>query len=91
MTTIYKCLKSDFETLTKKINRITKKLDKNNLKWEFKTISESVEEVKIIDYRNLNNIPSWQFKPKSCGTIAVEVVSYTFEYVILLNITQNYT
>lgn len=79
MEKIFKCLKSDFETLQKKINHITKKLDKNNLKWTFEVISETIEEIEIIDYRNLDNIPTWQFVPKSLGKKPVEVVNYTFE------------
>lgn len=79
MTNIYKCIKSDFEDLTKKINRITKKLDKYNVKWEFKQLGESVEQVAVTDYRNLNNIPMSQFQPKKCNPITVEVISYSFE------------
>lgn len=76
---VYKCCKSDFEDLQKRINRITKKLDKYGYKWTFNVIGESVEEVTVWDYRNLDNIPMWQFTPKNKGKIAVEVISYTFE------------
>jgi len=76
---IYKCFTSDFQDLEKKIKRITKKLDKNNLKWSFEKLGESVEEVRVIDYVNRDNIPSWQFSPKDCGTVVVDVTSYTFE------------
>lgn len=79
----YKCFKSDFEDLTKKINRITKKLDKYGYKWHFEVIGESIEEVNIIDYTNYDNIPAWQFTPKNCGKIAVDVISYTFEMDVL--------
>jgi len=76
---VYKCFTSDFAELEKKIKRITKKLDKNNLKWSFEKLGESVEEVRVIDYVNRDNIPSWQFSPKDCGTVVVDVTSYTFE------------
>jgi len=76
---VYKCFTSDFQDLEKKIKRITKKLDKNNLKWSFEKLGESVEEVRVIDYVNRDNIPSWQFSPKDCGTVVVDVTSYTFE------------
>lgn len=76
---IYKCFKSDFDELTKRINRITKKLDKYGYKWHFEVIGESIEEVNVIDYTNYDNIPVWQFTPKNCGKIAVEVITYTFE------------
>lgn len=81
--TTYKCFKSDFEGLIKKINRITKKLDKYGYKWHFEVIGESIEEVNVIDYTNYNNIPAWQFIPKNCGKIAVDVISYTFEMDVL--------
>lgn len=74
----YKCLKSDFEELTKKINRITKKLNKNNLKWHFEKLGESVEETCIIDYTNYDNIPKSQFIPTT-KKIIVDVISYDFE------------
>lgn len=76
---VYKCFKTDFPTVEKKINRITKKLDKHGLKWSFSVIGESIEEVEVIDYRNIDNVPSWQFTPKKLGKKAVEVTSYTFE------------
>lgn len=76
--TIYKCFTSDFETLTKRIKRITKKLDKNNLQWTFEVVGESIEEVKVYDYVNHNNIPSYQFTPKFLGKTAVSVTSYIF-------------
>lgn len=76
---VYKCFKSDFPELEKKIKRITKKLDKNNLKWFFEVLGESIEEVTVWDYVNRNNIPAWQFSPKNCGKIIVDVISYTFE------------
>ena len=76
---IYKCFKSDFEDLTKRINRITKKLTTHNKKWTFEVITETIEEVSVIDYRNIDNVPMWQFKPKNKGKIAVDVISYTFE------------
>ena len=75
---IYKCLKADFPDLEKKIKRITKKLDRYNLKWEFKVISESIELVPVVDYRNPNNVPSWQFVPKKLEPIPCEIVEYTF-------------
>lgn len=76
---IYKCFKSDFEDLTKKINRITKKLDKYGYKWTFETLGESVESVNVWDYSNSEGVPVWQFTPKNMGKIAIEVISYTFE------------
>ena len=76
---VYKCFTSDFQDLEKKIKRITKKLNKNSLKWSFEVLGESVEEVRVIDYVNRDNIPSWQFSPKDCGTVVVDVTSYTFE------------
>ena len=79
MANTFKCFKSDFEDLQKKINRITKKLDRNGLKWNFEVVSETIEEVTVYDYRNLDNIPSWQFTPKNCGKQIVEVINYTFE------------
>lgn len=77
--TVYKCFKSDFEDLQKRINRITKKLTAYGKKWTFEVLGESVEEVTVWDYRNIDNVPMWQFRPKKCGKIAVDVVSYTFE------------
>lgn len=75
----YRCFKADFDTLTQKINHITKKLDKYNLKWTFNKISESVEEVEVIDYTNYNNVPSWQFTPEHKGKTPVDVVYYDFD------------
>ena len=77
--TIYKCFKSDFEELTKKINRITKKLTTYGKKWTFEKLAESIEEITVWDYRNIDNVPLWQFRPKNKGKIAVDVISYTFE------------
>ena len=74
---VYKCFSSDFAELEKKIKRITKKLDKNNLKWSFEVLGESVEEVAVWDYVNRDNVP--QFSPKKVGTVVVDVTSYTFE------------
>ena len=76
---VYKCFTSDFQDLEKKIKRITKKLDKNSLKWSFEVLGESGEEVRVIDYVNRDNIPSWQFSPKDCGMVVVDVTLYTFE------------
>jgi len=76
---VYKCFTSDFQDLEKKIKRITKKLDKNSLKWSFEIIGESVEEVTMWDYVNHDGIPASQFSPKNCGKVAVDVTSYTFE------------
>lgn len=76
---VYKCFKSDFAELEKKIKRITKKLSKYNLSYSFEVLGESVEEVTVWDYNNYDNIPSWQFTPKNRGKRAVEVISYTFE------------
>lgn len=76
---VYKCFKSDFNTLQKKVNRITKKLDKNGLKWKFEIVSESIEEVDVIDHTNYDNVPMWQFQPKNLGKKAVDVVIYEFE------------
>lgn len=75
---VYKCLKSDFSDLEKKIKRITKKLDRYGLKWEFKVISESIELVPVVDYRNPNNVPLWQFIPKKLDPLPCEVITYTF-------------
>jgi hypothetical protein len=77
--TVYKCFKSDFEDLQKRINRITKKLTAYGKKWTFEQLSETVEEVTIWDYINHDNVPMWQFKPKNKGKIVVDVISYTFE------------
>ena len=76
---IYKCFTSDFQDLEKKIKRITKKLDKNNLKWSFEVLGESVEEVTMWDYVNHAGIPASQFSPRNCGKVVVDVTSYTFE------------
>ena len=76
---VYKCFSSDFQNLEKKIKRITKKLDKNNLKWSFEILGESVEEVTMWDYVNRDNIPASQFSPKNLGKVVVDVTSYTFE------------
>jgi hypothetical protein len=76
---MYKCFSSDFEELTKKINRITKKLDKNNLTWKFNKISETVEEVRVYDYTNYDNIPAWQFTPEFKGSTPIDVTTYNFE------------
>jgi|688.fasta_scaffold117969_3 hypothetical protein len=76
---MYKCFKTDFEALEKRIKTITKKLDKQKLKWKFEVISETIEEVKVISYINSENIPAWQFTPKFMGTQIVEVINYNFE------------
>ena len=69
----YKCFKSDFDSLQKRINRITKKLDKYNKKWTFEVISESIEAVDVykIDYTN-------HCKSKY-NTISMDVITYNFE------------
>jgi hypothetical protein len=74
----YKCLASQFEDLQKKINRIGKKLNANNLKWRFEKISEQVEEIQIMDCTNPNNISTSQFHPKY-HKINVATVIYQFE------------
>lgn len=76
---VYKCLKSDFEKLEKKIKHITKKLDKNGLKWNFEVIGESVEEIKVFDYRGMQDIPAAQRYAPKPKTLAVETIHYTFE------------
>lgn len=45
---IYKCEESRFEILEKKIKRITKKLDRLNIEYDFEVIGESIEEVDYI-------------------------------------------
>lgn len=69
--TTYKVFKSDFPKLQKRINRITKKLDKYNLEWNFEVIEEKIVEVEIWDY-------TLQF-PVKRGTTPMEVVYYTFD------------
>jgi hypothetical protein len=76
---IYKCLSGDFNKLQKRINRITKKLDKHNLKWNFEIVGETVETVAIWDYINHDGIPSSQFIPKKLGTKNVKVTNYKFD------------
>lgn len=63
----YKCLKSDFEIVTKKINAIGKKLNKHNIVWNFEKVSENIEKVNIYE----NNIKQ--------GTTLLEAVTYNFE------------
>lgn len=75
----YKCLTADFDKLKKRINRITKKLDKYNLKWSFEELGESIEKVNVIDFSNTEGVPSWQFTPKHRGKMPVQVTSYSFE------------
>jgi hypothetical protein len=75
---IYKCLSTDFHKLKKRINRITKKLDKHGKSWTFELISMHPERVKVVDMTNHDNIPSWQFQPKT-KEIITEVATYRFE------------
>ena len=67
---MYKCLASDFTTLSKKVTAIEKKLRKHNLNCSFVEVSRQIEMVRVI---------------KECATyskelepIALEVVSYEF-------------
>ena len=80
---IYKCLTDDFDKLQKRINRITKKLDRHGLKWDFEILEENVREVEIIDYRNPEGLPISQFVPKRLGTELVKVTSYRFNMEVL--------
>ncbi len=77
--TTYKCLSNDFDKLQKRINRVTKKLDKHSLKWNFEVIEETIEEVEIWDYVNHDGIPSYQFTPQKLGTKNVKVTNYKFD------------
>ncbi len=63
---MYKCFSEDFEKLTKKINRITKKLDKYNIKWHFEKLNKTVEEITI--YKD----------NKKVGTTPKDVTHYIF-------------
>ena len=74
----YKCLKTDFPELQKKINRITKKLDKHHKEWVFEILPDTVEKIEIIDIRGLSDLPADQRQPKK-SSIVVDVANYTFE------------
>ena len=69
---MYKCLKSEFSVLQKKINNIGKKLDKYGLKWEFITLGESVESVGVYEYDHINHC---LVRTKQ---VPVDVISYDF-------------
>jgi hypothetical protein len=69
----YKCFASDFENLTKRINRITKKLDKHNLKWSFEKLEEYVERVAVYAIDEINKCKV-KVEP-----VAVNVITYEFE------------
>lgn len=68
---MYKCLKADFDKLRKKILRITNKLDKYGLNYDFEILGESIEPINVIDV----SIPS---QPVIKDTIFVEVINYEF-------------
>lgn len=74
----FKCLKSDFPELQKKINRITKKLDKYNKKWKFEILPDTIEKVQVIDTTGLADLPADQRHPK-VSSIVVDVANYNFE------------
>jgi len=74
----YKCLKSDFPELKKKINRITKKLDKHGKKWNFEVLPDTVEKIQIVDMTGLENLPADQRQLKT-SSIVVDVANYIFE------------
>lgn len=74
----YKCIKSDFPELQKKINRITKKLDKHGKKWIFEILPDTVEKIQVVDLTGLSDLPSDQRHPKTYNII-VDVANYNFE------------
>jgi hypothetical protein len=69
----YKCFSSDFDNLTKRINRITKKLDKYGYTWSFEKLSESIELVNVYANDHINKVHT------KVNTIPVEVTTYSFE------------
>lgn len=68
---LYKVIAEDFETLDKKIKRITKKLDNYNLSYTYAIISESIEEINIYNANNQGKV--------KIDTIKVKVINYEFE------------
>lgn len=68
---MYKCLKSDFEKLSKRINRIINKAIKYDIDYRFEIINETVESVRVIDYTEPNN-------PIIKDNVLVEIVNYEF-------------
>lgn len=71
--TMYKCFSSDFDNLTKRINHITKKLDKYGYTWSFEKLEESIELVNVYAIDEVNKC-----KVK-VNTIPCEVTAYTFD------------
>jgi hypothetical protein len=69
---MYKCLKSDFAKLERKINRIIKKASKYNIHYEFEIIGETVENVQVIDYSDPTN-------PIIKDSVPAEVIEYKFQ------------
>jgi hypothetical protein len=63
-----KCLYENFEVVEKKINRITKKLEKNNIGYTYKKLEVTQERINI--YNNYNIV---------VGNIIVDVQNYVFE------------
>lgn len=68
---MYKCLKSDFEKLSKRINTIINKAIKYNINYEFEVVKETIESVRVIDYTHPDN-------PVVKDNVLVEVVNYVF-------------
>ena len=75
----FKCLKSDFSSLEKRINAISKKLDKYGLSHNFEIISESVELVPVFEIvENAGHLEQVQRESQP-----MEVVTYNFTMDIL--------
>lgn len=78
MTKTFKCLTAELPSLRKKINHITKKLDKYSLKWTFEIISEQPEKITIYDYTGQSHLAASEQRPK-ITSVVYDVTSYKFE------------
>lgn len=77
MQKVYKCLKSDFSTLEKRINAICKKLDKNGLHYAFEKFPDTVE---LVKHYAIN--PVTQVK-NTVGSFPHAIANYHFEMELL--------
>lgn len=67
---MYKCLKSDFYKLKRKINKLASKLDEQDINYKFEILGETIEYVKVVDLAD----PS---KP-IVNNVLADVVLYNF-------------
>lgn len=70
---MYKCLKSDFQTLEKRINAICKKLDKNGLHYVFEKFPDTVE---LVKHYKIDPISQVQY---IVGIFPHAIANYNFE------------